>query len=165
MAKSPYSSGRVPPRWRGAFYGWVEVVAWEGQPARDTLCPFCTAPRTSSSRRYCRSYRKTKQGTVGTISISFGTTAKGREWTIGADKGSVSVNFDGVTIDDKVEEVANEGSGVVPEVRAWGEALAAGTVNEKQSPEEALADLELIEAMLVSGSQDGKPFKLEHQEV
>lgn len=108
---------------------------------------------------------KTKQGTVGTISISFGTTAKGREWTIGADKGSVSVNFDGVTIDDKVEEVANEGSGVVPEVRAWGEALAAGTVNEKQSPEEALADLELIEAMLVSGSQDGKPFKLEHQEV
>lgn len=108
---------------------------------------------------------KTKQGTVGTISISFGTTAKGREWTIGADKGSVSVNFDGVTIDDKVEEIANEGSGVVPEVRAWGEALAAGTVNEKQSPEEALADLELIEAMLVSGSQDGKPFKLEHQEV
>ncbi|KEF53140.1 uncharacterized protein A1O9_11048 [Exophiala aquamarina CBS 119918] len=108
---------------------------------------------------------KTKQGTIGTISISFGTTAKGREWTVGSDKGSVSVSYTDVTIDGKMEAVANEGSGVIPEVRAWGEALAAGTVNEKQSPEEALADLELIEAMLVSGAQDGTPYKLEHQEV
>lgn len=108
---------------------------------------------------------KTKQGTVGTISISFGTTAKGREWTVGSDKGYVSVLDTNVTIDGNAEEVANEGSGVLPEVRAWGEALAAGTVNEKQSPEEALADLELIEAMLVSGAQDGKPYELEHQQV
>lgn len=108
---------------------------------------------------------KTKQGTVGTISISFGTTAKGREWTIGSEKGYVSVSFGGVTIDDKLEEVADERTGVPAEVRAWGEALAAGTVNEKLSPEEALADLELIEAMLVSGAQEGKPVKLEHQEV
>lgn len=108
---------------------------------------------------------KTKQGTVGSISISFGTTAKGREWTIGADKGSVSVTYDGVTIDGKEEKITNEGSGVTPEVRTWGEALAAGKENANQSPEEALADLELVEAMLVSGAQDGKPYKLEHQEI
>lgn len=108
---------------------------------------------------------KTKQGTVGTISISFGTTAKGREWTIGSENGYVSIAGSDVTTDGKTEEVADEKTGVPPEVRAWGEALAAGTVNELQSPEEALADLELIEAMLVSGAENGKPIHLEHQEL
>ncbi|KAK5060011.1 hypothetical protein LTR84_009895 [Exophiala bonariae] len=105
---------------------------------------------------------KTKQGTVGSISISFGTTAKGRDWTIGADKGSVSVTFDGVTIDGKEEKITNEGSGVTPEVRAWGEALAAGKENANQSPEEALADLELIEAMLMVSAKKHVPIVKKH---
>ncbi len=108
---------------------------------------------------------KSKKGAVGTISISFGTTAKGSEWTVGCEKGFVSISRNKVTIDDKVEEIEDEKTGVPPEVRAWGEALAAGTVNEMQSPEEALADLELIEAMLRSGEQGGVPIKLQHQEV
>ncbi|KAI1611110.1 glucose-fructose oxidoreductase [Exophiala viscosa] len=108
---------------------------------------------------------KSKSGAVGTISISFGTTAKGSEWTVGCEKGFVSVSRKGVTIDDKLEEIEDEKTGVPPEVRAWGEALAAGTVNELQSPEEALADLELIEAMLRSGEQGGVPIKLQHQQL
>jgi predicted dehydrogenase len=107
---------------------------------------------------------KSKQGTVGTISISFGTTHKGSEWAIGCESGSVSISGNKVTVDGKTEEVQDERTGVPPEVRAWGEALAAGKVNERQSPEEALADLELIEAMLRSGEQDGVPIKLDHQE-
>lgn len=108
---------------------------------------------------------KTRNGAVGTISISFGTTAKGSEWTVGCEQGSVSISADEVTIDGKTEKVEDERRGVPPEVRKWGQALAAGTVNERQSPEEALADLELIEAMLRSGEQGGIPIKLEHQEV
>jgi predicted dehydrogenase len=108
---------------------------------------------------------KAKNGAIGTISISFGTTSQGSEWSVGSEKGSVTVSNGKVTIGDKTEEVQDERSGVPPEVRAWGEALAKGTVNAAQSPEEALADLELIEAMLKSGAQDGKPIKLEHQEV
>jgi predicted dehydrogenase len=108
---------------------------------------------------------KSKTGAVGTISISFGTTAKGSEWVVGCEKGFVRISRNQVTIDDKVEEIEDEKSGVPPEVRAWGEALAAGTVNEMQSPEEALADLELVEAMLRSGEQGGVPIKLQHQEV
>lgn len=68
-----------------------------------------------------------------------------------------------VSIGNKTEEIQDEGSGVPPEVRAWGEALAAGKANERQSPEEALADLELIEASLRSGEQGGKPIALECQ--
>jgi len=107
---------------------------------------------------------KSKQGTVGTISISFGTTHQGSEWAVGCENGSVSITGNKVTVDDKTEEVQDEKTGVPPEVRAWGEALAAGKVNERQAPEEALADLELIEAMLRSGEQGGAPIKLEHQE-
>ncbi|KIW87520.1 uncharacterized protein Z519_11843 [Cladophialophora bantiana CBS 173.52] len=108
---------------------------------------------------------KSKKGAVGTISISFGTTHKGSEWAVGCEKGSVSLSGNKVTYDDKTEEVKDEKTGVPGEVRAWGEALAAGKVNERQSPEEALADLELIEAMLQSGKQGGVPFKLEYQEL
>jgi predicted dehydrogenase len=106
---------------------------------------------------------KSKQGTVGSISISFGTTHQGAEWAVGCEDGSVSISKNKVTVDGKTEEVQDERTGVPPEVRAWGEALTAGKVNELQSPEEALADLELIEAMLHSGEQDGIPIKLEHQ--
>ena len=107
---------------------------------------------------------KTKQGTIGTMSISFGTTHKGSEWAVGCENGCVSISGNKVTVDDKTEEIQDERSGVPPEVRAWGEALAAGKTNKKQSPEEALADLELIETMLRSGEQGGIPIKLEHQE-
>ena len=107
---------------------------------------------------------KSKQGAVGTISLSFGTTHKGSEWAVGSENGFVSISGNKVTIDDKTDEIKDERTGVPPEVRVWGEGLAAGKVNEKQSPEEALADLELIEAMLRSGEQGGVPIKLLHQE-
>jgi hypothetical protein len=59
--------------------------------------------------------------------------------------------------------VKDERTGVPPEVRAWGEAIEAAKANERQLPEEALADLEIIEASLRSGEQGGKPIALECQ--
>jgi len=106
---------------------------------------------------------KAKNGATGTISISFGTTFSGIEWTVACKDGVVSTARGKVTIGDKTEEIEDERSGVPPEVRAWGEALSAGKVNERQSPEEALADLELIEACLRSGEQGGKAITLECQ--
>ena len=106
---------------------------------------------------------KAKNGATGTISISFGTTLSGSEWTVACQDGVVSVTHAKVSIGNKTEEVQDERSGVPPEVRAWGEGLAAGKANERQSPEEALADLELIEASLRSGEQGGKPIVLQYQ--
>ncbi len=108
---------------------------------------------------------KSKTGAIGSISISFGTTAKGSEWTVGCEKGAVSISKNKVTVNGETTEVQDERTGVPPEVRKWGEALAAGTVNEAQSPEEALADLELIEAMLRSGEQGGVTITLKYQEL
>ncbi|KAA6408474.1 MAG: hypothetical protein FRX48_07556 [Lasallia pustulata] len=83
---------------------------------------------------------KTKSGATGTFCVSFGTTLTGNEWTVASE---------GVK-----KEVKDERTGLPPEVRKWGEALAART----QIPEEALADLELVERMLRSGENDGAPL-------
>ncbi|MCJ1479387.1 hypothetical protein MMC13_008072 [Lambiella insularis] len=110
---------------------------------------------------------KTATGSTGTFQVSFGTTLTGNEWTVGCEGGSVSVSGSTITtvIDDKEEktEVKDERSGVPPEVRKWGEAIAAGHMNERQKPEEALADLELLEKMLRSGENNGAPRDTEYQ--
>lgn len=104
---------------------------------------------------------KTKNGVSGTINMSFGTTHTASDWYVACEKGVVSMS-DNKTLKfaDESVEIEDERTGVPPEVRAWGEALAACKPNEKQSPEEALADLELLEAMLRSGEKDGERIAL-----
>lgn len=101
---------------------------------------------------------KSKTGAIGTFSVSFGTSLTGSEWTVGCEGGSVSVSRSTVTtvIDGKEEkkEIQDEKSGVPPEVRKWGEALVAGTQNERQRPEEALADLELVRVLARTSQPD-----------
>ncbi|KAM0801963.1 glucose-fructose oxidoreductase [Usnea florida] len=92
---------------------------------------------------------RTKSGVTGTFSVSFGTSFKGYEFSVACDGGTVQLSIFGSTVttvfDGKEEKrvVQDERTGVPPEVRTWGEALVAGERNEKQEPEEALADLEL----------------------
>ena len=115
--------------------------------------------------------------------MSFGTTLGGAEYVVGYEGGSVSTvpstvnkmanggnvtaNIGTVTtvIDGKEEakEVEDEGTGVKPEIRVWGEALAAGKSDHRQSPEEALADLEIMECMFRSGEQGGAPQQCKFQ--
>jgi hypothetical protein len=72
-----------------------------------------------------------------------------------------------VTIDgkDEVVEIQNEKSGVPPEVREWAKALKEGSQNARQTPQEALADLELVELMLKSGNEGGKLLQCRFQDV
>ena len=44
----------------------------------------------------------------------------------------------------EVKEIQDERTGVPPEIRAWAKSLQAGKQDERQKPEEALADLELV---------------------
>ena len=98
---------------------------------------------------------KTKTGISATSSVSFGTTLTGSEWTVACEGGTVSVSRSTITnvtdgkeekreVKDEKREVKDEKSGVPPEVRNWGKALVAQKQNERQTPEEALADLELV---------------------
>ncbi|KAJ5174406.1 uncharacterized protein N7482_000283 [Penicillium canariense] len=104
---------------------------------------------------------KTNTGVQGTFQVSYGTSLVGPEWTIGCENGSISVEDSKITVqtlDGKVDVqfVEDERTGVPPEVRQWGQALAAGRINPEQSPSQALADLELIELMLRSGEAEGQ---------
>lgn len=113
----------------------------------------------------------TKSGISGNFSVSFGTTLSGNEYTVACEKGSVTVTSGKVIVRQGEEkegkftekEFKEEGSGVKQEVNAWAESLAAGKQNPKQAPEQALADLEILEKMLKSGEGYGKSESLQFQ--
>lgn len=109
---------------------------------------------------------KTATGATGTLNLSFGTTFRGLEYSVATEKnGTISCTPGEVTVNGETRKVPNERSGVPPEIRAWGEALAEGRMNADQSPEEALADLEIMEACLRSGERGGEKMELKYQKI
>ena len=122
---------------------------------------------------------KLSNGGTGTFSVSFGTTFSGAEWSIACEGGTVSVDRTIVkskptggeeVTEDIPEEVQGDTKGahvpigsVVPEVFAWAKSLKTGKWDARQSPEEALADLEILEAMLRSGEKGGEVVELKYQ--
>jgi predicted dehydrogenase len=106
---------------------------------------------------------KTKNGVTGTVSISFGSTFKGTGYSVACDKGVINIMRETVKVGNETNEVLNEKTGVPPEVRIWGEAIKGGKADPRQSPEEPLADLEELEAMLRSGEQNGQAIPLKYQ--
>ncbi|CAG8978832.1 hypothetical protein HYALB_00013206 [Hymenoscyphus albidus] len=114
---------------------------------------------------------QTASGISGTFSVSFGTTLSGSEYVVACEKGSVTVSFGKVTVKlgeekenvESVKEFKEEGSGVKQEVAAWAKSIADGVFNTKQSPQHALADLEILEKMLKSGGAQGQGQSLKYQ--
>ena len=111
---------------------------------------------------------QTKTGIAGTFNLSFGTTYPKKEITIIGTTGSVSIIGDNVvvrTAGGESTEKAFEWKdyGVKPEIAAWAAGIAAGKADPKQSPEQALADLEILEKLLRSGEEGGKVQTLSYQ--
>jgi len=111
---------------------------------------------------------KLANGSTGHFSASFGTTFKGSDWSIACEKGSVTVDGKKVTLkpldgDEEVVEKPDDLGGVKQEVFAWAKSLVSGKQEARQKPEEALADLEILEAMLKSGESEGQPCELKYQ--
>ncbi|KAF4629173.1 hypothetical protein G7Y89_g8979 [Cudoniella acicularis] len=114
---------------------------------------------------------QTASGISGTFSVSFGTTLSGSEYTVACEKGSVTIVKSKVTVrlgeenQDNVSstEFKDEGSGVKQEVAAWAESLVDKSPNPKQSPEQALGDLEILEKMLRSGESQAQAQSLKYQ--
>ena len=94
---------------------------------------------------------KTNTGITGSFSVSFGTTLPGIfEYSVACELGSVTVREGLVTVrkegteEAESREFPDEGEGVMQEVEAWAKGIADGRKDRRQSPEEALADLELV---------------------
>ncbi|KAK5119011.1 hypothetical protein LTR62_000222 [Meristemomyces frigidus] len=107
-------------------------------------------------------------GGTGGFSVSMGTSFKGARWGVACERGSVSVEGDKVTVlpvhgEERVVEKGDEVGGVKQEVFAWAKGMVSGRQEERQRPEEGLADLEVLEAMLKSGKAGGQPVELKYQ--
>jgi hypothetical protein len=113
----------------------------------------------------------TKTGISGTFSMSFGMPLNTVACTFACENGSVMVISGKVTVRQgeqdegktTVKEFKNEGFGVKQEVAAWAGSLVQGKNDPRQTPEQALADLEILEKMLKSGERHGKPESLQFQ--
>jgi hypothetical protein len=103
-------------------------------------------------------------GSSGTIALSFGTTFSGSEYAVACEQGSVWISKGKVVVTrdgkEEVKEFPDEGNGVKQEIKAWAESLVNGVPNPAQAPEEALKDLEFLEACLRSGESGGAPVEL-----
>lgn len=102
----------------------------------------------------------TRGGSNGTATISFGTEFKsGLEVEIVTTSGAVTWNPSEVKVvrktsgGDKTEEKETlvRDSGVKAEVAAFAKSFGDGAVDPLQTPEEALKDLEILQALLESG--------------
>lgn len=102
---------------------------------------------------------KTNTGVTGSFSLSFGTTlADNFEYNIACELGSVTVREGLVVVkkEDREEaesrEFPDEGEGVIQEVEAWAKGIVEGGKTElsrRQSPEQALADLEVVSGSFI----------------
>ncbi|KAH7121944.1 hypothetical protein B0J13DRAFT_160271 [Dactylonectria estremocensis] len=112
---------------------------------------------------------ETAEGASGTFQLSCGSRLNAFEWALGLEGGSVTVQGETVTVvrggDDGATTVREfeRTSGVAAEVAAWAAGLVRGEPDGLQAPEQALADLEFLEKMFVSGEQDGAAQKYELQ--
>ena len=107
---------------------------------------------------------QTTNGSSGTFSLSFGTeletdlefevvTSRGRVKATPGEVLVVTTDSGGSTKEDRVE--ISPSSGVDEEVAAFAASTQGGKVDVKQTPEQALVDLRLLEFMLKSGERGG----------
>lgn len=107
---------------------------------------------------------QTRSGGTGIVSLSWGSLFNDNIFEFACEKGVVTIHFDGVTVNGKDQTIEFDGKGVVPEVAEFATAIVNGRPVEKsQSPEEALADLEVLEQMLQSGERQGERVQLSLQ--
>lgn len=107
---------------------------------------------------------KTSLGATGIVSMSWGSSFNDNVFEFSCEKGVVKLHFDGVKVNDHDHIIEFDGKGVGPEIEDFAATIAnGGTVSKSQSPEEALADLEMLEQMLQSGERNGEKIELQWQ--
>lgn len=102
----------------------------------------------------------TASGRSGSFNVSFGSAVRGGfRLAVATTAGEVEMNPSEVKVTRlssdgaKTEEVISlvKNAGVKLELQAWADSLAGGKVDARQSPEEALRDLDVLEGLLKAG--------------
>ena len=133
----------------------ITTVSAQSQQQQDYLPPVDTVDAVV----------QTKSGATGVVSLSWGSAFSDNLFEFAGEKGVVTMHFDGVTVNGEDHHIEFDGKGVVPEVAEFATAVVnGGPVGKRQSPKEALADLEVLEQMLQSGERQGEKMQLHLQE-
>jgi predicted dehydrogenase len=111
---------------------------------------------------------KTQSGAIGTWANSFGThMKKGSVAVIGCENGTVTIDYDTVTVKEgentTEKKLSVKTNGVIDEIQGWINSIEQGVLDARLNPRQAMADLELLEGMLVSGEKGGEKIVLRHQ--
>lgn len=132
----------------------ITTVSAQTQQLKDYLPPVDTVDAVV----------QTKSGATGVISLSWGSDFNDNIFEFACEKGVVTMRFDSVTVNGVEHHIEFDGKGVVPEVAEFAKSIVNGcSVAKRQSPEEALADLEVLERMLQSGEKRGDRMMLHFQ--
>lgn len=132
----------------------LTVVSAQTQQLQDYLPPVDTVDAVV----------QTKSGATGVVSLSWGSDFNDNSFEFACEKGVVTLQFDNVTVNGVQHHIEFDGKGVVPEVAEFASTVLNGrSVAERQSPEQALADLEALEQMLESGKTNGERMMLHFQ--
>ncbi|KAK2753177.1 hypothetical protein FQN54_008003 [Arachnomyces sp. PD_36] len=107
---------------------------------------------------------KTQNGAPGIFSVSFGSQFNDNGFEFACEKGVVAVSRGAVTVNGEKTETDDRSNGVAAEIDAWAASIVKGEpLDPRQTAEEGLADLEILEQMLQSGEKDGEKVKLQLQ--
>lgn len=98
----------------------------------------------------------TASGAPGVINISFGSEFRDSLLEITSEKGVVTLIGDQLTVGGVVTDIPFEGVGVKEEVKAFGASIVGGALEDRLRPEEAFADLEILEKLVTSGEDGGR---------
>ena len=103
-------------------------------------------------------------GNHGTFCLSYSTEYKaGFEFCVQTDQGAVTISPTEIVLQTKDSAGEKKGgrarvrseSGVKQEVAAFAESIKNGNLDARGTPEQALADLQVLQAMLESGEEAG----------
>lgn len=132
----------------------ITTVSAQSQQLQDYLPPVDTVDAVV----------QTGSGATGVVSLSWGSLFSDNIFEFACEKGVVKMHFDEVTVNDIDHHIEFDGKGVAPEVAEFATSIANGRrVENRQSPEQALADLEVLEQMLESGARQGEKVDLHLQ--
>ncbi|GFF83668.1 60S ribosomal protein L32 [Aspergillus udagawae] len=150
---------RQTPEYQGGFIldGGVHVIAalrlilGSSDPVTMISAQSCLQQQHLAPLDTVDAVMKTRSGATGVLSLSYGSAFNDQVFEFDCERGLVALNFDRLTVKGESNELAFDGRGVSREVAVFATTIAnGGSVDKRQSPEEALADLEIMEKMLTS---------------
>jgi len=172
-------TGRKVPKYQGGFLldGGIHNIAGlrllltaAGQEVAQVSCVSSLLKERLLPVDTVRAVAKATNGAGGIITMSYGTdfknvteieviTTNGRvTWTPGGGVQAVWISDSGMRQEDSLGIEMDHG--VLAEFEAFAESVETRALNPRQSPEEGLKDLRLLEALLRSGEEEAAVKKV-----